>query len=77
MHVTSLTIVAMVRQWVKLWDPLLHKYGFNCRTLIDWLPLLPNVTLGSSRLTGAGFAPTSEVRTSAILKWSKLWDQNL
>jgi len=26
------TIVIVVKQWVQLWDLLLHKYEFNCHT---------------------------------------------
>jgi hypothetical protein len=41
----------------------------HCFTAMDSCVVLYN-----PRLTGAGFASTSEVRTSAILKWLKLRD---
>jgi hypothetical protein len=56
----------------QLWDPLLHKYDFNYRTRMVWLPWLADLTLNNQRLTGASFASTSEVWNSAILDWLKL-----
>jgi hypothetical protein len=46
--VTSPTIVTMVKQWVQQWDPLLYKYGFNCRTMVwlAWLPVSPVIDQG-------------------------------
>jgi hypothetical protein len=41
--------------------PLLNKYGFYCYTRKVRLIWLPNLTIDSPRLTGVGFAPTSEV----------------
>jgi hypothetical protein len=35
---------------------------------------LPNFTVSGPGLTRVGFASASEVWTSAILKWLKLWD---
>jgi hypothetical protein len=71
--VTSPTIVTVVKQCVQVWVPLLHKFGLT-HTTMGWLSLLPDLTLDSPRLTGAGIASTSEVWTSAILRWLKLWD---
>jgi hypothetical protein len=38
------------------------------------LPWFPNLILDSPKLIGAGFVPTSEISSSAILKQLKLWD---
>jgi hypothetical protein len=40
--VTTPILVTMVKQLVKLWNPFLHKYGFNSHMRIVWLPWLPN-----------------------------------
>jgi hypothetical protein len=55
------TMVTVVKQWVKLQNQLLHKYGFNCHTKMIWLRWLPNVTFHTPTLTGARLASTSEV----------------
>jgi hypothetical protein len=34
---TLFTMVTVIKQWVQLWDPLLHKHGFNCHTRKVWL----------------------------------------
>jgi len=31
-------IVTVYKQWVQLWDPLLHNSGVNCHTRMIWLP---------------------------------------
>jgi hypothetical protein len=54
-------MVTVVKQWVQQWEPLLHKYGFNCRMRMAWL------THCSQTLTGLSSA-------SAILEWLKLQD---
>jgi hypothetical protein len=35
-------MVTVVKQWVQLWDTLLHKYGLNCQQRIVWFSCLPN-----------------------------------
>jgi hypothetical protein len=48
--VTSPTSVTVVKQWVQLWDLLLHKYVFNFHITLVWLPQLPDLALDSPRL---------------------------
>jgi hypothetical protein len=58
---TLTTIVIAVKQWAQLCESLLHKYEFNCRTRMVWLPWLPVLTLHGPTLTGASFASISEI----------------
>jgi hypothetical protein len=53
-------MVTVVKQWVQLWYPLLHKYVFKCHIRMVWLQL-PNLTLHGPTLCGANFASNSEV----------------
>jgi hypothetical protein len=69
---TLLTMVTVVKQWVHLWVPFLHKYGLNYYTKMGWLPWLPNLILHGGTLNGASLASTSEVPTSSkSLNYSK------
>jgi hypothetical protein len=68
--VTLLTMIKVVKQWIKLWDLLLHKFGFKCHTAV-WLALYPNLTLHCPTSTGTSFAFTLEIWASAIFNgWS-------
>jgi hypothetical protein len=51
--VTSPTMDTVVKQWVQLCDPLLHKKGFNCHTRRALLPWLPNLTFHDPTLSGS------------------------
>jgi hypothetical protein len=72
--ITSPTMVTEVKQWVKLWDPLLRNYGSCCPTRMVWLPWFPHLTFDIPRQIVEGFASTWKVWTSVILKRLKLWD---
>jgi hypothetical protein len=71
---TLFTMVTVVTKWVKLWDPLLHKYGFNWHTRMVWFLWLPVLTLHDPAFTDVSFASTSEVRTSVVSEWLKIRD---
>jgi hypothetical protein len=47
LHTSVSIMVTVVKQWVQLRYPLLHKYGFNCHIRKVWLPWLPSVTCHS------------------------------
>jgi hypothetical protein len=60
--VTSHGIVKVVKQWVLIWDSLLHSYGFKSYMKIVWLPGLSNLKLYSPTLIDVGFAPSQKFK---------------
>jgi hypothetical protein len=55
---TLLSIVIEAKQWVKLWDPFLHKRWFTCHKRIM---IVTEINPSCPMLTGARFASTSKV----------------
>jgi hypothetical protein len=48
--VTLLTVITVVKQWIQVWDPVLHMYEFNCNMRMVWLQWLSNLTLQNLKL---------------------------